>query len=114
MRVAVVGGPRTGKTTYAYNQTLRPIYHTDEAMHLPWEEQPLVWIERLKDMPQFVIEGVQVARCLRKGLEVDSVVLLDEPYEPLTPRQEGLRKGVLKVFNEWREAHPDVPVLEAR
>ena len=100
-RVAIVGGPRTGKTTLSLEVTDRPVFHTDDTKGLPWSDQPAIWLERVGTEPRFLIEGVQVARCLRKGLQVDAIVYLSVPYRALTPGQEALHKGVGSVFRDY-------------
>ncbi len=45
-RVAIVGGPQTGKTTLAKKITDRKIFHNDEAKWVPWENQPGYWKEK--------------------------------------------------------------------
>jgi hypothetical protein len=111
-RVAIVGGPKTGKTThFAAMVTDREIIHTDDWKQLPWEVVPELAIAKAKPFAEFVIEGVQVARALRKGLEVDAVFLTTKPKAPRKPGHVSMTKAVMTVFREWRHAHPDVPLL---
>jgi ABC-type thiamine transport system ATPase subunit len=114
-RIAVAGGPKAGKTTLCRLVRDRTVIHTDSFMHDTWENVPRAVIaDIVKTSPQrFVVEGVQVPRCLRKGLEVDAVLWLDEPLEKLSPRREGMRKGCLTVFADWYKDHKDVHVLQA-
>jgi len=114
-RLAVVGGPNSGKTTFVallseppYH---RPDFHTDSYMHLPWEDQPEAILKDLANLDTFVLEGVQAARILRKGLEVDAVLFLRGSKAVLNSRQEGMRKTVVTVFNDWLETNIDVPVF---
>ena len=113
-RVAIVGGPKTGKTTLSRKLQGVEILHTDDLMHLNWEHQPEAISERLRGKSTFVVEGVQTARALRKGLEVDAVIFLDEPHQELIRGQLTMLKGVQKVFKEWQEKHPDVPVFSIK
>lgn len=108
-RIAIAGGPLTGKTSLAAEVTDRPVFHTDEYMDLPWSDQPLKWLDRLRDLPSFVLEGVQVPRTLRKGLVVDAVIWLDTPKEILTPGQARMAKAVATVYREWKATHSEVP-----
>lgn len=109
-RVAVVGGPKSGKTTLTSGVADREVFRTDDAIALGWDAQPDHWITAASTQRRFVIEGIQVARALRKGLEVDAVVLLASPKRELRPAQVNMAKGVQTVLREWRAAHPDVPV----
>ena len=104
-RVAIVGGPRTGKTTMASYVRDRKVYHTDDFMHLDWKDQPDFIIQLLKDQSTYVVEGVQVARALRKGLPVDAVIFLRNPKLELNVKQEAMRKTVDKVFTEWYDQY---------
>ena len=99
--MAIAGGPRTGKTTLSLEAADRPVFHTDETKDRPWGDQPAIWMERLGTEPRFVVEGVQVARCLRKGLQVDAIVYLTVPHRALTPGQEAMHKGVGSVFSDY-------------
>ena len=117
-RVAIVGGPGVGKTTLAGKVKDREVFHTDETMAGTWESQPFTWLERTRGVEQFVIEGVQTARYLRKAAElglgcpVDAVIYLEMPVKPLNGRQMGMLKAVAKVFRDWRRLSPGTPVFE--
>ncbi len=114
-RIAIVGGPRSGKSVLS-RQSNRPTIHTDDYRHRSWEAVPhavIADILELDDPERFIVEGVQVPRTLRKGLKVDVVVVLMEPLETLSTRQEGMRKGVVTVLADWFKDHKDVPVLQA-
>lgn len=110
-RIAICGGSRTGKTTLAMSVPHELLVHTDQYMSLPWDKVPLVILERLAGVPSFVLEGVQAARTLRKGLEVDCVIWLDRPYERLDPKQQAFAKSIRTVFDDWRSANWNVPVF---
>jgi len=106
-RVAVVGGPRTGKSTFARTVRDRPVISTDDYMDLHWEDVPAKVIEAAGAAgASFVVEGVQAARALRKGLEVDAIIVLTQPKVDLTPGQAAMGRGVMTVFNEWQSARP--------
>lgn len=117
-RIAIVGGPETGKTThYAAMVTDRQVIHTDDWLSYPYEAVPelvMAHVERLESSgaKSFLIEGAaQLARALRKGLEVDAVFLTTKPKVPRKPRQVATAKGTLKIVRDWRQANPDVPLL---
>ena len=101
-RVAVSGGPSSGKTTLASSVTDRPVLSTDDFMALPWSDVPHAVMNQAKGMgDRWVIEGVQVARALRKGLTPDVVVHLEGAHVTLTTGQDAMTKGVRTVFSEW-------------
>lgn len=108
-RVAIVGGPRTGKSTLAATVNDRPVMCTDDTQDQPWSEQPAIWLERAKQ-DAFVIEGVQVARTLRKGLQVDAVIVLPDPLTTLSKGQWAMTKGHKKILAEALALNPGVPV----
>ena len=106
-RIAIVGGPRTGKTTLARAIRGRPIISTDDYMDLAWEDVPDKVIQVAGAAGgSFVVEGVQAARALRKGLEVDAVVVMVHPKVELTPGQLSMAKGVMTVLEDWQSSRP--------
>jgi predicted GTPase len=112
-RVAIVGGPRTGKSTLANAVRDRPVIPTDSYMDLPWEDVPAKVIEAAGAAGgRFVVEGVQAARALRKGLEVDAVIVMTQPKTALTSGQAAMGKGVMTVFEEWRGNNPGALVMK--
>lgn len=116
-RIAVVGGPRAGKTTLVRAARSHSKIHTDDYRTRSWAAVPHALIadvlDLAEDTPKFIVEGVQVARALRKGLEVDVVLVLNEPLTELTTAQEGMRKGVMTVLADWYKDRKDVPILQA-
>lgn len=101
-RVAISGGPRAGKSTLAATVTDRPVLSTDEFVTVPWDSVPRAVLNRAADMgDSWVIEGVQVARALRKGLKPDVVVHLNGAHGELEPGQAAMAKGAFSVLTEW-------------
>ena len=109
-RVAIVGAPRTGKTTLAATCTDREVIHTDDHKQAAWANQPAIIIGRTAGRERFVIEGVQTARALRKGLEVDAEIVLTEPKVEVTPGQKAMGKGHDKILREALRTAPGVTV----
>ncbi len=84
----------------------------DGITHRPWPEVPYKIIIDTTGCAAFVVEGVHVARALRKGLEVDAVVYLTRPkVKERKPGQVAMAKGVRTVFDEWHAANRHVPVF---
>lgn len=136
MRVAVCGGPRTGKTTYATNlakelgvylastgkRTLDPLLSTDNFMNVGWDNVPNLVIEALQDKEDFVLEGTQATRVLRRwyhrdpdGPRLDRVIYFDRPWVTRNGGQEAMAKGVATIFREIRPLLEDlgVPIIRA-
>jgi hypothetical protein len=109
-RVAIAGGPQTGKTTLAKITTDRPVFHSDDFKSFAWEAVPLAMLAGVAGHKTFVIEGVQVARALRKGLVVDAVIYLHRPRVERIRGQVVMAKGIHTVFAEWRKANRGVPL----
>lgn len=124
-RIAITGGPRTGKTTYAERRA-GDLYghgvdglelrHTDDLIHLGWSEASEAAAAWFDEPGPWIIEGVAVSRALRKWRErnpgkpppVDEVYYFSEPHVPLTPGQATMAKGVRKVHDEiepWLRNH---------
>lgn len=106
-RVGVTGGPKVGKTTICMGVDDRVVVNTDATKDMPWEDQPHEIIRMLKGLDRYLIEGVQVPRALRKGLELDALLVLSKPHEERTPRQEGMAKGVETVLADWERGNKD-------
>ena len=100
-RIAIGGGPKVGKTTLSEQIDDRHICHTDDFIGLSWDAVPDLIIDDVKGLNFFVVEGVQVARALRRGLIVDLIVWLETPHVPLNKAQEGMRKGCESVFSDY-------------
>lgn len=110
-RIVIAGPPHAGKTTLANLIQDRPVLHTDSLMHLPWADVPPAvnaWAQKSGD--RWAIEGVQVPRVLRKGLEPDAVIWLGAPMTALSPGQLTMAKGIVTVFDEW-SATSTIPIL---
>ena len=111
MRIAITGGPRTGKTTMAAEWPAHRIRHTDDLIGShDWSEasaEAATWFDSAES---FVIEGVAVPRALRKwlaanpeGKPCDRVYWLTKAHTPLTAGQATMAKGCIKV---WLEVLP--------
>ncbi len=111
-RVAIAGGPRVGKSTLSESVTDRLVIGTDAYQDMEWAEIPHAMILDTKDLDRFVVEGVMVARALRKGMAVDAVVYLQRPKVAQLPGQASMAKGVLTIFRQWHAANKHVPVFE--
>jgi SPP1 gp7 family putative phage head morphogenesis protein len=107
MRVAVVGGPRTGKTTAARalaDAHALPLRHADDLIPLGWSRASEQLAHEMRLSDGGVFEGVAIARALRKLLELepgrplDAVVRLRAPYAELTPGQAAMSAGHDRVL----------------
>lgn len=102
MRIAITGGPRTGKTALAGPNARS----TDEAMGLGWSEASEHCASWFDDGGPSVVEGVAVPRALRKwlatntGRPCDEVVVLTEPRVARSNGQITMAKGVETVMRE--------------
>jgi len=123
-RIVICGGPRTGKTTLAtdlWEQNDWPhgiVRHSDdlieELKHLgkdAWSEGSRRVTEWMDAPGPWIIEGVALARALRKWREanpgerppVDRVIRLTTPHVALTNGQAAMAKGEETV---WAEVEP--------
>lgn len=74
-QLAIVGLPRTGKTTLALglgDALDLPVLHTDDFRDMPWEDQADAAM--LAVPARGVVEGITVARMFRRGFDPDCVL----------------------------------------
>lgn len=109
-RVCIIGGPRVGKTTLA--SLMENVLHTDDLVgRLEWSAaSELVATDWLMRPGPWVIEGVAVARALRKwlaanakGKPCDRVLELTKPLVELSKGQAAMAKGHETV---WQQVRP--------
>lgn len=106
IRTAIIGPPRSGKTTMALADG-RPVYHTDDTIEKGWSEasaEVATWFDR---PGPWIVEGVAVARALRKwltanteGMPCEEMLITSEVYEALSSGQAAMAKGIVTVLNE--------------
>lgn len=128
-RIAITGGPRTGKTTMAKRlvgdssiadwgtpgacfggptRAEQFVRHTDDLIHLGWSGASQAACGWFDEPGPWIIEGVAVSRALRKWRDqhpgepppVDRVIYLAEPHETLVYGQRVMASGVRTVHDE--------------
>lgn len=122
-RILIVGGPKTGKTTYSEQlarelaagvdpsglpSTAVKLMHTDSLIGVKdWSEASAEVALWLDERGPWIIEGVAVPRALRKwlaahpeGRPADRVIFMTRPFVSLTKGQETMAKGVATVWAE--------------
>lgn len=114
MRIVIIGGPRTGKTSYADSQAklvAGKVYHTDDLIPMGWSEASEEAAGWLEAPGPWVIEGVAAVRALRKWLKnhehepapgrpCDVIQVMLEPHAELSTKQAQMAKGVETVWDE--------------
>lgn len=112
-RIVIVGGPHVGKTTLSEKLKaecgFENAHHSDDIKHLDWSESSefaSYWFDSEDD---YVAEGVQMARALRKWLDRNpgkpldaDIVWLTTPQTALLKGQVSMAKGVMTVLSEIR------------
>lgn len=105
MRLAICGGPRSGKTTLSERITGHVVRHTDDLMGLGWSEASDAAAPWFDEPGEWVIEGVATVRALRKWLEAhpegkpcDRVVYLTKAHTKLSKGQASMAKGCKTVW----------------
>ncbi len=115
MRILIVGGPRTGKTTlarYLAQHLAVPVKHTDDLIErLSWSEQSNEVARWLDEPGPWLIEGVAAVRALRRwlaahpeGRPCEAIYRCTEPVVELTARQETMAKGEATIWSEVNSA----------
>lgn len=121
MRIAITGGPGTGKTTLGKELAIQhglPYFSTDDVMDLGWSGGSLAASQWFNE-PNFVIEGVAVPRALRKwqatnpgkSAPVDQVIKLNTVHRDIPAGAVAMAKGVETVLDEIR---PWLGVIDER
>lgn len=96
MKIVIAGGPRTGKSSFArkLNEKLNiPIISTDNYIACGWSEAPHKIIEDIIDLPDYILEGVNSGRTIRKLVEKDIKLEFDKVYYLEQPMVEYDKKG---------------------
>lgn len=114
-RIIVIGGPRTGKTTFAKDLSQRlghPMKHTDDLIgKLDWSGASMYASSWFDAPGPWIVEGVAAVRALRKwlaandGIPCDRIYWLSRARLELTPGQAAMAKGCHTV---WREILPEL------
>jgi adenylate kinase family enzyme len=108
-RIAITGGPRTGKTTLATSmaaETGLAIVATDDYLDMGWSEASEHVAGLLAADEPRIVEGVAVPRALRKALAsrpdvapIDRLIVLTAPHAEQTRGQEIMAKGLHTVLD---------------
>jgi hypothetical protein len=120
-RVAIGGGPKSGKTTFAALCHDRPTVHTDDYIQeskgtvaeraAAWKAAAELAVVECSKHAAFLVEGVRVTRVLKLGVEVDVLVWLETPLMPLTKGQETMRKGCETKLEALMAEMPQLKVV---
>ena len=106
-RIAIVGGPNTGKSTLCHLVDDRPVFASGLLIdQVTWAEAPHALVAVAISLDRFVIEGVQTARALRKGMPVDYIVWLHKPRIELTKGQAAMTKGINTIMGSFLHPAP--------
>lgn len=109
-RILIIGGPRVGKSTLSLvlqeRLGISVLHKSHDIEDLGWHESSdaaALWFSE----PEWIIEGVQMARGLRKWLNAHpgepldcDIIYLSRPFVKLLPGQASMTKGVKSVFDE--------------
>jgi hypothetical protein len=110
-RIIIIGGPRAGKSTLSEKLRdelgIKTLRCSHDVEHLGWSESSDFASKWFDDQGDWIIEGVQMARALRKWLRANpdkpldaDILTLHHPFEMRLPGQESMTKGMFTVFRE--------------
>lgn len=113
-RIAIVGGPVTGKSLLTDQVTDRPVIHSDDIPHdgISWSEHSERVKQEAEKHESFVVAGVAADRAVRKGLEVDLIVHCTEPRVRYSAGQRTLKRQIDARVQGLKRA--GIPVVEFR
>ena len=110
-KIAIIGGPGTGKSTLAKNlgkEMKLPVYHIDGIHHLknweirPTQERDAIVSEKVKE-PKWVIDGTYKATLEERVINADLIIFLD--YSTIAKL-----KGILsRYFKNKGQEKPEIP-----
>ncbi len=110
-KIAIIGGPGTGKSTLAKNlgkEMKLPVYHIDGIHHLknweirPTQERDAIISEKVKE-PKWIIDGTYKATLEERVINADLVIFLD--YSTIAKL-----KGILsRYFKNKGQEKPEIP-----
>lgn len=112
MRIVIAGGPRTGKSTLFRSLALdfAVAIGTDDFMDRPWDAVPDAIVDVLEKHDEFLLEGVNAARVLRRWIRdrqtfpgIDVCYYLTSPMVPQTKAQASMTKAIATV---WKDVLP--------
>ena len=98
-RVAILGGPVTGKSIVTDHAGPREVVHSDDFQFtkngVDWSEQSEILRDYCAGKDDFVVAGIVADRAVRKGLEVDAIIHCDEFMDHLPSNgQKVLKKQI--------------------
>lgn len=110
-KIAIIGGPGTGKSTLAKNlgkEMKLPVYHIDGIHHLknweirPTQERDAIISEKVKE-PKWIIDGTYKATLEERVINADLVIFLD--YSTIAKL-----KGIIsRYFKNKGQEKPEIP-----
>lgn len=99
-RIAVVGGPVTGKSIITEAVTDRPVIHSDDLHDSSWSGKSEDLKKEAEKHDRFVIAGIAADRAVRKGLEVDVLVHCTRPRRAYKTGQRVLKDQIDRRVRE--------------
>lgn len=112
MRILIIGGPKTGKSTMGAAIARKygvELQSTDSVIDLGWSAASAEVARWMAKPGPWVIEGVAGARACRKLMAAipghkpcDLILVADHPFVALSAGQQAMAKGCATVWNEIR------------
>ena len=121
-KILIIGYPNSGKTTLF--ETLRKIdmnsdrfyLHTDDFKQYEYREQLYLIIDELNGHKNYLIEGIQGYRLLRKYIQMlkaelrpDLIIVCESESRTPDPKHDRMCKGLDKIWEDYCDLEKNLP-----
>ena len=121
-KILIIGYPNSGKTTLFLKLSKidtnsdRYYYHTDDYKKYEYKEQLYILMDELKGVENWIVEGIQGYRLLRKYAELedpeyrpDLIIICESETRTPDPKHDRMCKGLDKIWEDYNDLEKNLP-----